>query len=139
MYELTPRGAEAEPVLHALGRFGSTTSLPAAPPALGVDAAAVALSTMFDGERAGALRATYELRLGPDVFTVAVADGRLTVQRGVPDHCDAMIATTPGPLAAMLWHARSLDEAIDAGDVTVTGNRRTAGRFVRLFPIRPTR
>lgn len=138
VYELTERGHEAEPVLHALGRFGATTALPDAAPALGVDGAAVALRTMFDPARAGALHAVYELRLADDVFCVSVADGELTLERGVPRRADVVITTTPGPLAALLWHGRSLADAIDTGEVSVRGNRRTAARFCRLFPLHGT-
>src|SRR3954453_9039810 len=48
VYELTEWGRGVGPVLVALGRWGSRSSLPPEPPALGVDAVAVALKTMFD-------------------------------------------------------------------------------------------
>ena len=55
-YELTDRGRELEPVLHALGRWGSREPFPATDREMTVDAFAVALSTVFDpspGSRPG--------------------------------------------------------------------------------------
>src|SRR5665213_1135148 len=45
VYELTPRGGELEPVLLALGRWGSRIPLPPACAALSPDGLAVALKT----------------------------------------------------------------------------------------------
>jgi DNA-binding HxlR family transcriptional regulator len=135
VYELTDRGRELEPVLHALGRWGSRTPLPEAGPRLGVDAAMVALPTLFSADRAGDLAAIFDLRLDGEPFTAVVQDGRLLVDRGAAAAPDAVIATTPGALAAVLWHDRSLRDAIAAGDATVEGSRRAAERFAGLFPL----
>ena len=43
------------------------------------------------------------------------------------------LETDTGTLAAVLWHGRLLQDAIAAGDAAVTGNKRAAARFVRLF------
>src|ERR1700721_100669 len=50
VYELTARGRELEPVLHALGRWGSGQALRPDPPPLGPDAVVVAMQTMFEPE-----------------------------------------------------------------------------------------
>src|SRR5918999_979876 len=72
VYELTPRGQELEPVILALGRFGSLAPFPLGPPRMGSDSLALALETLFDPEKAGDLDATVGLRLGDDRFVVRV-------------------------------------------------------------------
>ncbi len=64
VYELTDRGQELEPVLLALGTWGSAAPVPPGHPQLGVDSAMIALRTLFDAGAAGELDATFELRLG---------------------------------------------------------------------------
>lgn len=135
VYELTDRGRELEPVLHALGRWGSRAPLPKTELELGVEAAMLALPTLFSAERASDLDATFEVRLDREPFAVDVKNGRLHVGRGAATAPDAVIETTPAVLAVVLWHDRSLRDAIAAGDAIVQGSRRAAERFVRLFPL----
>src|ERR1700753_3636611 len=47
VYELTARGRELEPVLHALGRWGGRQPLRPDPPPLSPDATVVAMQTML--------------------------------------------------------------------------------------------
>src|SRR5256714_6120509 len=63
VYELTPRGAALEPVILALGRWGSGAPFPATPGELSVDAFAVALKTVFDVAAASASETTIALRV----------------------------------------------------------------------------
>jgi DNA-binding HxlR family transcriptional regulator len=135
IYELTARGQELEPVVLALGRFGSVAPFPPGDAQIGVDALVIALKSLFDPGAANGLNATYELRLGEQRFGVGVADGAIDVGRGTADAPDAILETDPATLATVLWHGRKLDEALRAGEVRVEGNRRAVARFVRLFPL----
>ena len=135
VYELTERGHELEPVVLALGRFGSVAPVPPGDARIGVDAVVIALKTLFDPTAADGLTASYELRLGEQRFALDVADGRLGVQRGGAPAADATIETDPGTLATVLWHGRALDEARRAGDVAIEGDRRAVARLLRLFPL----
>ena len=135
VYELTERGRELEPVVLALGRFGSVAPVPPGDARIGVDAVVIALKTLFDPTAADGLTASYELRLGEQRFALDVADGRLGVQRGGAPAADATIETDPGTLATVLWHGRALDEARRAGDVAIEGDRRAVARLLRLFPL----
>ena len=137
VYELTPWGQELEPVLLALGRFGSQAPMPPDVPALGVDAMVLALPTLFDPEAAGELAATVALVVDEQAFGVRVSDGRLEVTRGDAEPADAAITTDPATLAAVLWHGRRPAEARRAGALRVGGDRRVAERFLRLFPRPP--
>jgi DNA-binding HxlR family transcriptional regulator len=135
VYELTDRGLELEPVVLALGRWGSSAPFPPGEPRLGVDSAILALRTLFDPAAADGLSASYELRFGEQRFQARVSEGRLEVVRGSADAPDATIETDTATLSALLWHGRRLPEALRSGDLRIEGSRRAAERFVRLFPL----
>jgi DNA-binding HxlR family transcriptional regulator len=135
IYELTERGRQLEPVVIALGRFGSVAPFPPGDARIGVDAVVIALKSLFDPAGADGLDASYELRLGDQRFRIEVADGRLDVARGGAAAPDAIIETDPGTLATVLWHGRRLDEARRAGDVAIEGDRRAVTRLLALFPL----
>jgi DNA-binding HxlR family transcriptional regulator len=135
VYELTDRGRELEPVLHALGRWGSAAPLPAGNPRLGVDSTMIALKTLFDASAAGNLDATYELHLSDQVFRVRVADGELELERGEAPEAHATITTDPWTLGGILWQGYPLADAERAGNAAVEGDHRAMARFVALFPL----
>ena len=135
VYELTERGRELEPVVLALGRWGSGAPFPAGEARIGVDSTMIALRTLFDAGAAKGLDASYELRFGDQRFRVRVADGRLELARGEADAPDAVIATDPGTLSMLLWHDRPLADALRTGDAVVEGDRGAAARFLELFPL----
>jgi len=135
IYELTERGRELEPVILALGRFGSVAPFPPGEAEIGGDAVVIALKSLFAPAAADRRAASYELRLGDQRFRVEVADGRLDIARGGADAPDATIATEPGTLASILWHGRRLDDARRAGDLVFEGDRAAVTRFLGLFPL----
>jgi len=124
VYELTERGRELKPVIIELGRWGSREPPNDGP--LGPDAAVIALMTMFAGD----LEGTFELRLDGQVFNLRAVDGRLDAARGPATAPDAVIETSPGTLASVLWHGA------DARQLAVTGDAR---RFLRAFTPRARR
>jgi DNA-binding HxlR family transcriptional regulator len=135
VYELTDRGLELEPVVLALGRWGSRAPFPPGEARLGVDSAILALRTLFDPSAADGVGASYELRLADQRFYAQVADGRLEVVRGTAEQPDATIETDTGTLSALLWHGRRLPEALSSGDIAIEGSRPAVERFLRLFPL----
>ena len=135
IYELTERGHELEPIVVALGRFGSVAPFPPGEAQIGVDAVVIALKSLFAAGAADGLSASYELRLGEQSFRIDVADGRIETVRGSAEAPQATIETDPGTLASVLWHGRKLEEARRAGDIAIAGDRRAVTRFVGLFPL----
>jgi DNA-binding HxlR family transcriptional regulator len=135
VYELTERGRELEPVVIALGRWGSLAPFPPGEMRIGVDSTVLALKTLFDPGAAGDLDAAYELRLDGQRFAIHVADGELSVGRGPADAPDATLETTPGTFSALLWQSLALGDAERSGDARVTGRRRAVSHFLRLFPL----
>ena len=135
VYELSDWGRELEPVILALGRWGSRAPFPRAKAQLSVDAFVIALKTLFDPQSAAGLTAVYELRLGDQTFYARVAGRRLEVRRASGDRLpDAIIESDTRSLSAVLWHGRRLNEARSAGDVRIEGSRSLVDRFSKLFP-----
>lgn len=133
VYELTDWGADLEPVLLELGRWGSRVRLPDQPRPLGVDAAILALETTFDPAGAVGLNESYEIRLGDQRFSLTVTDGRLRVARGGDGDAAVSIETDTTTLAALAFHGRSLHDAIAVGDARVDGDLAAAERLLTLF------
>ena len=135
IYELTERGRELEPVVIALGRFGSVAPFPPGEAGIGVDAVVIALKSLFAPAAADGMAASYELGLGEQRFRLDVADGRIEIARGSAPAPDATLETDPGTLASVLWHGRKLDEARRAGDLAIAGDRTAVTRLLALFPL----
>ena len=135
VYELTDRGDELEPVILALGRWGSVAPFPADGGDIGPDATAIALKALFDPALADDLEAGYALRLGEDSFGIEVTGGKLKLTRGSAGDPAATIETDPATLAQVLWHGRRLKEAERSGDLVIHGSRQAAKRLLALFPL----
>jgi DNA-binding HxlR family transcriptional regulator/putative sterol carrier protein len=132
VYELTEWGAELEPVVMSLGRWGARS--PALAPGLGmsVDAHVLALRTMFAPAAAGDLAARFELRLGEDRYRVAIADGAIHAARGEAPDADATIRTDPSTLLDVAFGVRTFADARRAGDLEVTGDAGAAARLAGI-------
>jgi DNA-binding HxlR family transcriptional regulator len=128
LYELTDWGRALHPILLQLGRWGARS--PARPTgALSIDALMVALEATFVADRAADLRASYELRLGDERFSVEIDRGTIAIERGSPRTADAVIATDPATLRALAFGDRKLEGA----PVELRGDVRAARAFFRLF------
>lgn len=133
VYELTPWGAELDPIVTALGLWGSRS--PVVPPAGGIRADSLMLSVRsLPFTRAGRdpWSADYEIRLGPDRFTASVADGALVrVVRGEPfDAPAAVISAEPEDFAEVLDRRTSARDAVADGRLELDGDPDAAWRFL---------
>jgi DNA-binding HxlR family transcriptional regulator len=132
VYELTDRGRGLEPVVLALGRWGSQAPLPVEHGELGVDALVLALKTLFDPARTDGLTGSaFELRLGEEAFALRVGERELDAARGPAADPLASLATEAAVLQEVLWHGRSPH----AGGLEIAGDRPAAERFLGLFPL----
>ncbi len=134
VYELTQRGHDLEPVLHALGRWGSREGFEGVTHDLSIDAFGVALSTVFDPAGAVGLDDTVAVVVDGDSLVAGVRDGTLTIRRGVAEQSDARIEGSIASLREVLWRGRPLADAEADGSVVVGGTRSVARRFLKLFP-----
>jgi DNA-binding HxlR family transcriptional regulator len=136
VYELTERGRELEPVILALGRWGTSVPFPPDGHDMGVDSTILALKTVFDPAIARDGSMTVELHLDEQTFAVQVSDGDIEIARGGAGESDAVLAASTMTLVALLWQGLGLGEAVRSGAAEVEGDRKTVERFLRLFAIR---
>ncbi|GAB7045937.1 winged helix-turn-helix transcriptional regulator [Catenuloplanes indicus] len=133
VYELTPHGREAEPIVLALGDWG--VRLPPRD-----DTAALSATSTLIYLRSAARPdpawppAVYRVQLGAQVWTVRAADGAVSVTQGDPAGCDAGLATDPRTLNALLGDPDRLAGAERAGTAVVTGDRAALLRLLDAVP-----
>jgi DNA-binding HxlR family transcriptional regulator len=136
VYELTERGAELQPVLFHLARWGSRGPITTTN-GLSVDAMVLAMMTTFDADAAGDLRARAGLRLGDDEFRFTIEDGHFELGRGAATAPDVRFESDAGTFRAVIFGLRPADDALASGELTVHGDQALGRRLLSLFP-RPT-
>jgi hypothetical protein len=120
VYELTEYGRELEPTLLAFGRWGAKR-LGAHSPDEAVQGGwfCVALKAYFRAEEARRVRATIDLGLDGDRFTLRIDRGTLQVAPGAPAEADLTLTAEPltllGFLAGRGVPAEALAPEGDAG------------------------
>jgi DNA-binding HxlR family transcriptional regulator len=135
VYELTEWGAELEPIVLGLQRWGAgSPSLPHDVP-VGCDAAMLALKNAFDPTAAGDLRLTAEVRFLTGTFRLRVDAGTIDIRRGPADDAEVVLETDPPTLEAVAFGQRTLRDAERRGAFTVHGDRARAQRLLKLFAI----
>lgn len=133
VYELTPWGMQLEPIIMALGRWGSRSpDMPFAAPT-SVNSLIIALRTMFDSQAAEALEANYELRLGEERFYARVTDGELEIVRGSPEQPEVIIESDTETMKGLVFGGQPLAEALRAEKLSIKGDRRLVERFMGIF------
>lgn len=134
VYELTEWGRQLQPVLVHLGRWGRLSPFRDLDAHISVDALMLALEGDFDQEASRGLAATYALHIDDDHVTVSVADGAIDITRGEPGAPDATITTDARTFAAVLTRKRHLQDALQAADLTVSGDLAAIERLLDSFP-----
>ena len=131
VYEATPWGLEAEPIVQTLGRWAARS--PRHDPTLPISGVSILLSfrTMLDPERARGIDARIGFRFGESGYVARLHDGKIIVARGVPDGCDVVFTAAPTQLAAVVYGGAPLDS------IQVEGDKALAKRFTTLFPLPP--
>ena len=132
IYELTPWGYRAEPILLALADWGTTApefrlSRPMSPTTL-----MLSLRAWFDPARGGKERARVGFRLGSEEFLVLLDCGTLTMERRPPTSADFVFEGSPNKIALAIYAGADLTSIKVEGDVAL------AKRFVTFFA-RPAR
>jgi DNA-binding HxlR family transcriptional regulator len=135
VYELTPWGYEAEPIVQSLGKWAARS--PAHDPTLPISATSIMLSfrTMFDPERAGDFRARIGFRLGAESFVAKIEDGRFENGRAQTEGADVVFEGTSTGVAAFVYGKQPIEVLQEAGMLELKGDRAVADRFATLFPL----
>jgi len=135
VYELTDWGAQLEPILLGLQRWGAgSPALPDDVP-VGCDAAMLALKNAFNPVAAEHMRGIVEVRFDTGTFRVSVQDGSIDINRGAADHPDAAIETDPPTLEEVAFGLRPMAAAEQSGALSVEGDHRLVEQFFDLFPV----
>jgi len=135
VYELTDWGAELEPVVTHLGRWGSRSPSMPYDADRSIDSLVLSFKALFDHTAAQGFSATITLRLGENHFSIKIADGQLHLTRGEPEQATATLETDPQTLAALLYRGRPLQDVLRTGKVTIAGDSGVLARFLQLFPL----
>lgn len=139
VYELTPYGADLEPVVLGLGRWGARSLGELRPGEIATaDILIMALRSTFQpGEvRSGAAKVSYELRFGEVVIHAFVDGESLEVADGPLADADLTIEAF-APLTPLLTGEIDGATAISAGIVSVSGDSADLDRFATAFHIEP--
>ena len=131
VYEATEWGLEAEPIIHALGRWAACS--PRHDPTLPISGVSILLSfrTMISDKRAKGVDARIGFRFGPDDYVARIRKGGIKVARGSLEGCDVVLSGAPATLAAVVYGGQPLDL------LGVTGDRALAEKFTTLFVLPP--
>jgi hypothetical protein len=135
VYELTEWGAQLEPVLMGLQRWGAASPSYTQDLPVGCDSAMLALKNAFDPEAAADLSVTAEVRFPTGTFRLAVDDGTIDIRRGPADDAELVVETDPPTLEQVAFGLRSFRDAERGGDLTVHGDRKQAQRLLALFAV----
>ncbi|QIK78965.1 helix-turn-helix transcriptional regulator [Sphingomonas piscis] len=131
VYEATPWGLEAAPLIRALGKWAARspwhdTSLSFSP-----ISAMMSMETMFDADRAGDLAMTLSFVLNGTAFAAEVRDGEFRAWRGVAPASDVKFEGEPRMLAGILYGGAPFEVMSVTGDLTL------AARFADIFELPP--
>ena len=135
VYELTPWGAECEPIVLGLGRWALRS--PAHDATLHFSPVALMLSfkMLVLPDRLGDLHATVGFRLGDESYAARIADGAIDVARDETGAADAVFEGAPNDLLRIFYGRRPMAEIEASGAVRVSGDRALATRFAGLFAL----
>ena len=131
VYEVTPWGLEAMPVIASLGKWAARSPLHDPTLPMSHVAFMMSLQTLLSPVLADGLRARIGLRFGDASYLATLGDGRLDIERREAESCDVTFTGTPTQLAAVV-HGGAPLETID-----VKGDMELAKRFTTLFPLPP--
>ncbi|MFC4256433.1 transcriptional regulator [Altererythrobacter xixiisoli] len=138
IYELTEWGYLAEPAIQELGRWAARSpehnpQLPLSPVSL-----MLSMRTMLVPGAMGDASGTIGIGVGGDEFLADLQGGQLPVRRGPAAEGDAVFRmTAPLPMLRMIYGHQPLEDVEASSDLTVTGNRDLARRFIQLFALPP--
>lgn len=138
VYELTPWGYAAEPLIQEAGRWAAQSS--AHDPTLPLSPVSLMLSmrTMVDKERVGAIRGRIGFVIGEEGFVAEPAEGALPIRRADPADADTVFrAPTASVVAGGLYADIPWDDLERDAGLVIEGDRALALQYAGLFALPP--
>jgi DNA-binding HxlR family transcriptional regulator len=135
VYALTPWGYESETAIKELGRWAVRS--PKHDPGLPLSAASLMMSfrTMYAADRVTDRDARIGFRLGADPFVARLAADEIAIRREDPVGTALTLSGEPTTIASIVYGGRPVEDAEEAGDLSVLGDRALLTRFQSLFPL----
>ncbi|HEX7872058.1 MAG TPA: winged helix-turn-helix transcriptional regulator [Sphingobium sp.] len=135
VYELTPWGYEAEPIIQELGRWAARS--PGHDATLPISGVSILLSlrTMIRHETIGDLRLIIGFRWGAEDYVGQLDEAGLHIARGAAEEGDILFAGAPNAFAAYIYGDVPVEQL--SGALTVSGDAELARRFAGLFGLPP--
>lgn len=135
VYELTAWGAQLEPAVLELGRWGVRSPQLRSDAPVSIDSLILALPTLFDPSAAADFEADLALDLAEGRFVARVSGGRLEIRRDETAEVDATLRTDRETLVALVFGDLRLAQARRGATTTVEGTPAVIERFLTLFPM----
>lgn len=140
LYELTPWGRQAEPMLQELGRWAARS--PIHDPTMPLSAVSLMLSmrTMVDNDAAAKMEGRVGFDVGGERFVATLGgDGTLPIVRiDRLDDTDAVFFASSAPVIAGTFYSERCFSGFEGeGGLTITGDRAVAQAFSDLLELPP--
>jgi len=135
VYELTPWGYEAEPIIQELGRWAARS--PGHDATLPISGVSILLSlrTMIARDRIGTLRLAIGFRFGDEDYVGQLDAEGLVISRGEAERGDIFFSGAPNALAAFIYGDVPIGQL--EGALVLRGDEALARRFADLFSLPP--
>jgi DNA-binding HxlR family transcriptional regulator len=131
VYEASPWGLEAVPVIASLGRWAARSPWHDPTLPMGHVSLVMSLQTLLSPTLAEGWNKRIGFRLGDARYVTTLSEGQLTVDRAEPDDCDVIFIGPPSDVAAVIHGGAPLET------ISVEGDLELAKRFRTLFPLPP--
>lgn len=135
VYELTPWGYEAEPIIQTMGRWA--TRSPGHDPTMPLSATSLMLSfrTMGDPALMAGLYARIGFAIGAESFLLRISSQGVAVERGPVAGADVVLTGPATAIAGAVYGGVPLAALEAEGALRIDGDRALAQRFTTLFPL----
>jgi DNA-binding HxlR family transcriptional regulator len=137
VYDLTPWARDLEPIMQTFGRWAARDPQHRKDLHFGTTSLILSLRTNFDASLADGMHLVLALQPNDETYVARVARKKLTIEAGEAPDAEATIAGDPRAFAAVTYGGRPLADAIEAGDLVVTGDAAAADRFLHLYTLPP--
>jgi DNA-binding HxlR family transcriptional regulator len=135
VYDLTPWARDLEPVMQLIGRWAARDPGHRKDLHFGTASLILSLRTNFDPSLAAGQSLVVSLQLHDENYVARVARKKLTIEPGEAAQADATIAGDARVFASVTYGGRPLSDAIDTGELVVTGSTAVAEAFLHLYSL----
>ncbi len=133
VYDLTEWGRELGVVVDQIGRWGARSPFGEPDATMSADALGLSMRNMFSPAAGAGVHGKFGVHVEDNHYVVTVDDGSIDVRRGEAVEADAVLAGGVDAIAEVLYLGGDLATAVADGTVALSGSRRAAEQFVKLF------